>query len=422
MLKEITIKNFKSYKKEVTFSMEADLDKVSEYEDHIVEINDNKLLKIASFYGPNGGGKSNLLDALLFIKAVITNDVDALAPREVVNVFSNDDTIEFTVFFVDEIYEYGINIEVITQMVEEYSDNMFRQRYKLKPEIINETMVYRKRGKKDFITCYERNETGKVVGKIFEFVNFSMPNLSKSRTVLGKLFSDYADNDNNIESFEVIKKLYSEFESIVRFDSIDRSFINQYFNLSKLKFIEKEKEKIIEYLNSVDIKISDIKVYRSGRPELIYFERTIEVDGVKMKRNVPLSEESKGTIKIFNTILKLMYGIKSNKIFLFDDMNAYLHPKLCASIIQQFTSQQGTHSQLIFNSHDLINMNNSLFRRDEIWFAYRDEEYSSKIVPLSNIVNYKGEAVRKDAKYSKQYLEGKYGSDPFVMKGICWYE
>ena len=107
-------------------------------------------------------------------------------------------------------------------------------------------------------------------------------------------------------------------------------------------------------------------------------------------------------------------------IFYCDDMNAYLHTKLYKAIIELFTSKENKKNQLIFNSHDILNMNNKLFRRDEIWFAYRDDTYSTCLVPLSNIVNYKGEQVRKDATYYKQYLEGKYGADPFIKKGLSW--
>ena len=103
-------------------------------------------------------------------------------------------------------------------------------------------------------------------------------------------------------------------------------------------------------------------------------------------------------------------------------MNAFLHPKLSRAIIEIFNSKNNKNNQLIFNSHDIINMTKDVFRRDEIWFVYRDENYSTKLVPLSNIVNYKGEQVRKDAKYYKQYLEGKYGADPFIKKGFDWNE
>ena len=44
MLKEVTIQNYKSINQEVLFSMEADTERVSEYKDHILDINGNKLL------------------------------------------------------------------------------------------------------------------------------------------------------------------------------------------------------------------------------------------------------------------------------------------------------------------------------------------------------------------------------------------
>ena len=44
------------------------------------------------------------------------------------------------------------------------------------------------------------------------------------------------------------------------------------------------------------------------------------------------------------------------------------------------------------------------------------------MIPLSNIVNYKGEQVRKDAKFYKQYLEGRFGADPFIKRGLKWNE
>ena len=41
---------------------------------------------------------------------------------------------------------------------------------------------------------------------------------------------------------------------------------------------------------------------------------------------------------------------------------------------------------------------------------------------LVEFKNTKGESVRMDAKYDKQYLEGKYGADPYLKKIIDWSE
>ena len=77
-------------------------------------------------------------------------------------------------------------------------------------------------------------------------------------------------------------------------------------------------------------------------------------------------------------------------------------------------------AQLIFTSHDLSTMNSEVFRRDEIWFVAKGNCQNSKLYSLVEFKNKKGESVRKDAKYDKQYLEGKYGADPYLRKIIDW--
>ena len=79
-------------------------------------------------------------------------------------------------------------------------------------------------------------------------------------------------------------------------------------------------------------------------------------------------------------------------------------------------------AQLIFTSHDLSTMSNEVFRRDEIWFVAKGREQNSKLYSLVEFKTDSGESVRKDAKYDKQYLEGKYGADPYLKKIIDWGE
>lgn len=419
MLKEITIKNFKSFADETTFSMEADLNRVSEYaSEHITKNADCNILKVTSMYGPNGGGKTNLLEALTFVKSLITHTgYGHFVPRTIKNVFTDSDVSEFTIFFVDDDYELGYNIEVRSEISE--LDKAEHILYELKPQILFEEAVYRKKGQTDFTSLYTREKTGIINSPLFEKYNIKFPQLALSKTVLNKVYEDYADNDSNeYEFMEIIKRLYIQFMLISKLHT-NR---NERIRVLPLDFISKHENDIINHLKSVDINISKINIYKTGRPEPLYFEREIEIDGKPVKREISFNEESSGTKRIFQIILNIMNGIKQNKIFLCDDMDAYLHPKLIASIIGQFTSKDNKKSQLLFNSHDLINMNKETFRRDEIWFAYRNERYSTMLVPLSGVVNYKNEPIRNDAKYSKQYLEGKYGADPFINKGLKWYE
>lgn len=63
MLCQFTVKNFKSIRDEVTFDMQAAA--ISEHEDRIlIDKDEEKYLPVSAIYGPNGGGKSNVLSAL----------------------------------------------------------------------------------------------------------------------------------------------------------------------------------------------------------------------------------------------------------------------------------------------------------------------------------------------------------------------
>lgn len=416
MIKELTIKNLLSFNNDVTFTMEADAERVSEFSNHIVKINDNSLLKVGSMYGPNGGGKTNLLMALTFPKAIL--EYDWLYPYDIKCVFSNDDVVEETLFFVTNDFEMGFRFEIISNIIDSANEEIREKNISkiANISIISEAVVYRKKGTDDFKELYSRDEKGIISSDVFEKMGLKFIPLSKNKLALAKLYEDYANNEYlEIESLIVCKQLYEEICSITNLEKEDDN-LSSYLNI-----IEYNKNKLIKLLNDVDIKISDIIISEDG-PFSIYFERKVIINGKEEKRNIPLVRESSGTKKIFYIFLRLLDGFDKNKIFYCDDMNSYLHPKLFRAIIELFNSDLNLNCQLIFNSHDITNMTNELFRRDEIWFAYRDENYSTVLIPLSNIVNQKNKQIRNDAKYNKQYLEGKYGADPFIKKGLNWDE
>ena len=105
-----------------------------------------------------------------------------------------------------------------------------------------------------------------------------------------------------------------------------------------------------------------------------------------------------------------------------DELDAKIHPVLLKYVIMLYNNMTiNKHgAQLIFTSHDLSTMNNEVFRRDEIWFVAKGNNQNSKLYSLVEFKTGNGEVVRKDAKYDKQYLEGKYGADPYLRRIIDW--
>jgi AAA15 family ATPase/GTPase len=103
-------------------------------------------------------------------------------------------------------------------------------------------------------------------------------------------------------------------------------------------------------------------------------------------------------------------------------MDAKLHPKLLRYMIELFTNPRinKNESQLLFTSHDLTTMKNTVFRRYEIWFAALNKYDASRLYSLVEFKKENGDKVRKDETYDKQYMEGRYGADPYLRNILNW--
>jgi AAA15 family ATPase/GTPase len=94
-------------------------------------------------------------------------------------------------------------------------------------------------------------------------------------------------------------------------------------------------------------------------------------------------------------------------------MDAKLHPLLTRYIINLFQDSDSNknNAQLIFTTHDTNTLNKELFRRDQIWFAEKNEKGISELFSLAEY-KIKNVKIRKDASYNKDYLGGRYGAIP----------
>ena len=118
MIQEIKIKNFRSFKDEVTFSFEASNDKFAE-DSQVVQINENtRLLRFAVVYGYNASGNSNLLDAFDFLYKFWfykPNDMDErtrTTPFKLDKFSPTEPTKIELIFYVEDIkYSYLLELD-----------------------------------------------------------------------------------------------------------------------------------------------------------------------------------------------------------------------------------------------------------------------------------------------------------------------
>ncbi|MFH1514272.1 MAG: AAA family ATPase, partial [bacterium] len=123
MLVQFSVKNYKSFKEKVTFSMvAAKLRGENDHPENVISINERnlQLLKSAAIYGANASGKSNLIQAFGFIRWFILNsatgiqreDSIAVVPFRLDSEFSKQPS-EFEIVFISnkERYVYGFSCD-----------------------------------------------------------------------------------------------------------------------------------------------------------------------------------------------------------------------------------------------------------------------------------------------------------------------
>jgi uncharacterized protein len=122
-----------------------------------------------------------------------------------------------------------------------------------------------------------------------------------------------------------------------------------------------------------------------------------------------MSQESAGTRAWFNVIGPIISVLRSGEIMLFDEIDASLHPKLSARLLELFQDPQTNPrgAQLIFTAHDTSLLNH--LNRDEVWLTEKGNDGATTPTALAE---YGGDKVRRSLNLEKAYLQGRFGAVP----------
>lgn len=404
MLCQFTVKNYKSIRDEITLNMQASA--ISEHEDRIITASDGeKFLPVSALYGPNGGGKSNVLEAIHTLASKVLRPLCATSDK-------NDCTYNSKKFPVKPFAFLEQNKQSATEFEIFIRTKIAEYRYII--HVKEDLVIYESLDKINLDTgrrscLFERTENGKAVLKgaiarikISEDISDTLPFLSY-------LGITYMKN-------EVISDVLGWFKNDIYF----LNYGNPYQELKiAVASSDEVKRLVLDMIKEMDLDIVDFRVEEKDDDHLEIYTKHV-VDGKSTE--LLLSEESSGTMKLFGLLPFIAKSLVVGSTLIIDELDAKIHPLLLKHVILLFNNQNINRkgAQLIFTSHDLSTMNSEVFRRDEIWFVAKGNGQNSKLYSLVEFKNDKGESVRKDAKYDKQYIEGKYGADPYLRRIIDW--
>lgn len=392
MLCQFTFKNYKSYRDETILDMQAVSSQGFEHS-LLPDGNKQEMLPVAAIYGPNAGGKSNVLDALKCLHSLVVfpillfrGQTTAQAVNCVPFLFDEktpDEPTEFEIFFIpDAEFEYRYQISVQKGKIVE--ENLYRR--KLAPNSRISTLFERSDGEIKLGASIRKQS-------INTEVNEQMPYLS------------FLAINYKIEPINIATKWFEM--------CIIKNYANPYEEMQLvMRADEVSKKKLVEFLVDVGITISGIQFVKKDDEHIeILFDHTVNSHTYQLH----LSDESDGTQKLFNVLPLVIIALTEGRLLVLDELDAKLHPKLLRFLIMLFKNPEiNQHkAQLIFTSHDISTMKSSVFRTDEIWFAYKKDDEASDLYSLYELRDENGNRIGPNTAYDKQYLEGRYGADPY---------
>lgn len=393
---------------EATIDMSAT--KITEFSNTVVPTGGDKILPIAAIYGANASGKSNVYNAFRCMTLFVVNSFKFGDETEKFEIsrpdqfaFSSEATnmdTSFEVYFTipndpsEKTYNYGFCVNK-SGITEEWFNIKSKTARAFSPVFYrdNETMDLSglpKESRKNIEVALEKQVLIASLGAKLR--------VEKCKTIRDWFFqNELADFGNPITSLFKLRML-------------PRGFVDN----------PEVRNNVVQYLSSFDDSIKGFIVEKIPAEEKSGSEEQYIIKALHKKvdsneyTEIPLEEESAGTLKMFALYPDLMDVMNKGAVYFVDELNARLHPLLVRNIILTFLNPEVNqkHAQLIFTTHDTWHLSNQLLRRDEIWFVEKDNNGISSLYSLADFVDDDGNHIRKDESYERNYLLGKYGAIP----------
>ncbi len=412
MLIEFRVKNFRSFKDEAILNMAASSDKANE-ETNVAKTEHrsvSRVLRSAGIYGANASGKSNLVRAMQLLRGIV-NDSASLQVGQELNIqpFRLDPKTEASpteyeaTFIVGSVrYQFGFTLTA--------------------KRILSEWLIAYKTTQP--ATWYERTYNEKTAKYDYKF----------SAQLLGaKSVWSEATRDNALFLSTAVQLNSDQLRPI--FDFLARGLVvfengsTPLPDLTVSHITKNRAHTVKQFLSAADISIDEIELRKQqgfftgvkldlatgGMEAMPHKQREVLMPTFRHKARTgsavfDLGDESEGTQKLFALAGPIFDILQKGQVLIVDELDRSLHALLVRQLITMFQNPEVNvkGAQLIFTTHDTSLLDGELLRRDQVWFAEKNEDQASRLYPLTDFSPRKGEALERG------YLSGRYGGVPIL--------
>lgn len=172
--------------------------------------------------------------------------------------------------------------------------------------------------------------------------------------------------------------------------------------------------RINELLRVADLGITGAEITQQGkdRAEVKLIHRSATGD-------VPLDwqDESFGTRSWFALLGPLLLALDEGAVLLIDELDASLHPRFAAEVVRLFHDPEANPkgAQLVFTSHDpsllTTPSGGRLLEPAQVWLTEKDKDGATELYALT------AASPGEDEDLMKSYLAGAFGAVPALLEG-----
>lgn len=409
MLLEFRVRNYRSIRDEQTLTLIASGDKELS-QTHLAPTGLKAAphaLRSAVVYGPNASGKSSLLRALDYMRAVVGESATVIQPGQTYNL----QPFRLDAASAQQPTEFEITF-LLSGVRHQYAFSMTAQR------IVSESLLVYRSSKPTQL--YSRQHVDADTYD-YEFSTYlSGPRkLWQESTRPNALFLSMAAQLNS-------EQLSPVFHWIVRnivFLPASAAVLPDF--TTALLATEQGRASIRDFLSTADISIADVQAVprkdmhaqwvmsasglQASQEEREFLMPVFEHSTPNGSAKFELHDESEGTQRLYGLIAPVLDCLRDGRVLVVDELDSSLHTLLVRRLITMFqTPELNPHgAQLIFSTHDTSLLDHTLFRRDQIWFTEKDADQATRLYPLTDF------SPRKQEAWERGYLAGRYGAVPF---------
>ncbi|HRW61671.1 MAG TPA: ATP-binding protein [Defluviicoccus sp.] len=447
MLLRFAVENHLSIKEKQELSLVASA--LKDREDGLIPCNaapGKRVLPAAVIYGANASGKTNVIDALRFMRRAVVSSHSRLEPGQPIprSPFRLDPICAsqpsaFEIDFIVERERYHYGFEALDDAFQSEwlyvfpNNNNRRQvlfeRKASEPIAFGRSLKGRNRVIEDltrpnslFLSAAAQNNHEQLspVAGFFQDIE-----IESAKTFSEWEISERLSDDN--VSKEIIEflanlgtgvagfrrqhdaSLMSFQEVISKYQDNDHYLNSNTSDPNKTKFLETPINEII--LASTIREIGAGKLWRKPfkwriKPLVEFSHR--DSDGQLVFFD--LDRLSDGTRRLLGVLGTIFLARNNGALIVIDELDASLHTQASEAVLALVSSASlnRERAQLIATTHDTNLLRSEFLRRDQIWFTEKDEGGATHLYPLSDFSTRKGENIEKG------YLQGRFGAIPFA--------